>query len=63
MRPVHLAVLSLPFIAGCLGEAVPVQEKVSLREARVGFKPKLMPGCAAVPGAGAAAGDLPQDLV
>ncbi len=40
VRPIQLAVLSLPFLAGCLGEPVPMQETVSLREARAGFKPK-----------------------
>jgi acetyl esterase/lipase len=39
----HFVVLSLPFVAGCLGEPTPVQEKVSLREARAGFTPKHMP--------------------
>jgi acetyl esterase/lipase len=43
MRPVHLALLSLPLVAGCLGESTPVQQKLSLPEARAGFKPKLMP--------------------
>jgi acetyl esterase/lipase len=43
MRPIHLAVLSLPFLAGCLGEPVPVQERGTLREARAGFKPKPVP--------------------
>jgi acetyl esterase/lipase len=42
VRPIHLAVLSLPFLAGCLGEPVTVQEPVSLREARAGFKPKAV---------------------
>jgi acetyl esterase/lipase len=40
VKPIHLAALLLPLLAGCLGEPVPTQEMVSLREARAGFKPK-----------------------
>ena len=43
MKPIYLAALSLPLLAGCLGESVPVQETVSLREARAGFKPNAVP--------------------
>jgi acetyl esterase/lipase len=43
VKPIHLAALSLLCLAGCLGEPVPVQETVSLRAARAGFKPKPVP--------------------
>jgi acetyl esterase/lipase len=43
MKPVHIALFSLVFVTGCWGEATPEQEKVSLTEARRGFKTKLVP--------------------
>ena len=43
MKRIHLALLSLILMTGCLGEPVPEQEKGSLVEARSGFKTKLVP--------------------
>jgi acetyl esterase/lipase len=43
MRRVHFALVSLVFFTGCFHEPVPDQEKISLSEARAGFKPKPMP--------------------
>jgi dienelactone hydrolase len=44
MKTLTLAlIVSLVALAGCLAERTPVQEKVSLPEARAGFKTKLVP--------------------
>jgi hypothetical protein len=43
VKPIYLAALWLLLLAGCLGEPVPIQESVTLREARSGFKPKRVP--------------------
>jgi dienelactone hydrolase len=43
MKTVRLAVLPLVVLAGCFAEPTPVQEKVSLSQARAGFKSKLVP--------------------
>jgi dipeptidyl aminopeptidase/acylaminoacyl peptidase len=42
MKRIHLSLLSLLLMTGCLGEPVPDQEKGSLVEARRGFKTKLV---------------------
>ena len=43
MKRIHLALLPLMLLTGCLGEPVPQQEQGSLVEARRGFKTKLVP--------------------
>ena len=43
MKCIHLALLPLILLTGCLGEAVPDQENGSLVEARSGLKTKLVP--------------------
>jgi alpha/beta superfamily hydrolase len=43
MKKVSLAAILLVTLAGCLGEPTPVQEKISLVQARAGFKTKLAP--------------------
>ena len=39
MKRIHLSLLSLLLMTGCLGEPVPNQEKGSLVEARAGSRP------------------------
>ena len=42
MKKTSLAALSLVVLAGCFAEPSPVQEKISLPQAREGFKSKLV---------------------
>jgi dipeptidyl aminopeptidase/acylaminoacyl peptidase len=44
MKTSPFAALSLLVFSGCFGEATPVQEKITLTEARRDFKPKIVAG-------------------